>query len=113
LWLDRSGTPAWGLFGGCDAVGPDVIVNAGRRDERRMLKVNAHPLEAGSVVDLLTGGGGGFGKPFERDTERVRMDVLDGYVSRDAARRDYGVVLDDDLEIDELATRQLRSQINI
>ena len=63
LWLDRSVTPAWGLFGGSDAVGPDVIINAGRPDERRMLKVNAHPLAAGSVVDLLTGGGGGFGDP--------------------------------------------------
>ena len=41
LWLERSVTPAWGLFGGRDAVGPDVIVNPGRPDERRMLKVNA------------------------------------------------------------------------
>lgn len=110
LWLDRSVTPAWGLFGGSDAVGPDVIVNAGRPDERRMLKVNAHPLAAGSVVDLLTGGGGGFGQPLERDPERVRIDVLDGYVSRDAAKRDYGVVLDDALRVDEMATRRLRSR---
>ena len=109
LWLDRSVTPAWGLFGGSDAVGPDVIVNAGRADERRMLKVNAHPLAAGSVVDLLTGGGGGFGQALERDPERVRIDVLDGYVSRDAAKRDYGVVLDDALQVDETATRRLRS----
>ena len=109
LWLDRSVTPAWGLFGGSDAVGPDVIVNAGRPDERRMLKVNAHPLVAGSVVDLLTGGGGGFGQALERDPERVRIDVLDGYVSRDAAKRDYGVVLDDALQVDEMATRRLRS----
>ncbi len=103
-------TPAWGLFGGRDAVGPDVIVNAGRPDERRMLKVNAHPLVAGSVVDLLTGGGGGFGQPFERDPERVRIDVLDGYVSRDAAKRDYGVVLDDALQVDETLTHQLRAR---
>ena len=47
LWLERSVTPAWGLFGGRDAIGPDVIVNPGRPDERRMLKVNAHPLTAG------------------------------------------------------------------
>ncbi len=113
LWLDRSVTPAWGLFGGSDAVGPDVIVNAGRPDERRMLKVNAHPLAAGSVVDLLTGGGGGFGQPLERDPERVRIDVLDGYVSRDAAKRDYGVVLDDALRVDEMATRRLRSRSTV
>jgi len=113
LWLDRSVTPAWGLFGGRDAVGPDVIVNPGQPDERRMLKVNAHPLSAGSVVDLLTGGGGGFGNAFERDPERVRIDVLDGYVSPAAAKQDYGVVLDDQLQVDETATRQLRASATV
>jgi N-methylhydantoinase B len=51
-------------------------------------------LEPGSVVELLTGGGGGFGDPRQRDPERVRRDVLDGYVSLEAAERDYGVKLD-------------------
>ena len=108
LWLDRSVTPAWGLFEGRDAVGPDVIINQGLPDERRMLKVNAHPLAAGAVVDLLTGGGGGFGRAFERDPDRVRVDVLDGYVTREAAERDYGVVLSDALVVDETATAALR-----
>jgi N-methylhydantoinase B len=108
LWLERSVSPAWGLFGGQAAVGPEVIVNEGRPDERRMLKVNAHPLAKGSVVDLLTGGGGGFGLPFERDPERVRVDVLDGYVTREAAERDFGVALDDALAVDEEKTARLR-----
>jgi N-methylhydantoinase B len=93
-WFERSKTPGWGLFGGGDAVGPDVAVNAGRDDERHLLKANAHPLEAGSIVDMYTGGGGGFGSPLERDPASVRTDVLDGFVSLEAARRDYGVVLD-------------------
>lgn len=94
LWLDRSVSPAWGLFGGREAVGPDVVINAGREDERHMLKVNAHALEPGSVVELRTGGGGGFGDPFERDPERVQADVLDGYVTVEAAERDYGIAID-------------------
>jgi N-methylhydantoinase B len=103
LWFERSVTPAWGLFGGRDAVGPDVVVNEGREDERHMLKVNAHPVAGGGVVELRTGGGGGFGDPLERDPERVREDVLDGYVSIEAAAREYGVVLDPEtLEINEL-----------
>jgi N-methylhydantoinase B len=108
LWFERSVTPAWGLFGGREAVGPDVVVNEGREDERHMLKVNAHPVAAGGVVLLRTGGGGGFGDPFERDPERVRSDVADGYVSRGSAERDYGVALTDDLAVDEEATRTLR-----
>jgi N-methylhydantoinase B len=94
LWFERSRTPGWGLFGGGDAVGPDVVVNPGREDERHMLKTNAHVLATGSVVELRTGGGGGFGNPRERDPERVRADVLDGYVSAEAAHRDYGVEID-------------------
>jgi len=94
LWFERSVTPAWGLFGGRDAVGPDVVVNPGREDEHHMLKANAYPLPSGSVVELRTGGGGGFGNPLERDPGRVQNDVRDGYVSLEAAERDYGVVLD-------------------
>ncbi len=79
-------TPAWGLFGGRDAVGPDVVVNRGRDDERHLLKVNALPLPWARSSELRTGGGGGFGDPRERDPERVRADVLDGFVSVEAAR---------------------------
>jgi N-methylhydantoinase B len=75
-----------------------------------MLKVNAHPLGAGSIVELLTGGGGGFGAALERDPERVRVDVVDGYVSRAAAERDYGVVLGEGLEVDADATERLRAE---
>jgi N-methylhydantoinase B len=64
-----------------------VVIN----DERHMLKVNRLELEAGDVVELLTGGGGGFGDPSERDPERVRQDIIDGYVTRAGAARDYGV----------------------
>jgi N-methylhydantoinase B len=109
LWFERSVTPAWGLFGGRDAVGPDCIVNPGRDDERHMLKVNALPLETGDIIELQTGGGGGFGDPLVRDPEHVRRDVVDGYVTREAAERDYRVVLTDLLEVDEEATRLARS----
>ncbi|HZR93217.1 MAG TPA: hydantoinase B/oxoprolinase family protein [Gaiellaceae bacterium] len=103
LWFERSVTPAWGLFGGRGAVGPDVVVNPGSAGELHLLKANAHPLAPGSVVELRTGGGGGFGNPLERDPERVRADVRDGYVSLEAAARDYGVVLDPEtLEVVEL-----------
>jgi N-methylhydantoinase B len=104
LWFERSVTPGWGLFGGTDGVGPRVTFNPGQEDERQMLKVNALPLSDGSVVRLESGGGGGFGPPWERDPERVRIDVIDRYVSREGAARDYGVILRDDLSIDGAKT---------
>ena len=63
-----------------------------------------------ALISVRTGGGGGYGTPFERDPESVRLDVVCGYVSLEAAQRDYGVVLSPHtLEIDVEATQQLRS----
>jgi len=39
----------------------------------------------------MTGGGGGFGSPSERDREALNRDIREGYISAEAARRDYGV----------------------
>ena len=100
-----------GLFGGQGAVPPTVIINPGRPDERRLLKVNALALQQGDVILTETGGGGGFGSPWERDPERVRADVVDGYVTQEAAARDYGVVLTDDLAIDEARTKARRAEM--
>jgi N-methylhydantoinase B len=50
------------------------------------------------------------GDPREREPERVRQDVLRGYVSRQAARDDYGVALADDLGIDAEETARLRAK---
>ncbi|MDE0100234.1 MAG: hypothetical protein OXM87_11635, partial [Truepera sp.] len=69
-----------------------------------------HPLPAGSVLRLETGGGGGFGNPLDRDPAKVREDVLDGYVTPEGAERDYGVVLHRDATVDEAATEGLRAQ---
>lgn len=111
LWFERSVTPAWGLFRGRGAAGPDVVVNPGRADERHLLKVNALPLKGGDIVKTQTGGGGGWGDPLERDPRRVITDVIAGYVTRDGAARDYGVVLSDDSTLDEDATRARRQAI--
>jgi len=56
-------------------------------------KATQHPIAAVEIVRIMTGGGGGWGSPAERDPEAVRRDVREGYVSADAARRDYGVRL--------------------
>jgi N-methylhydantoinase B len=111
FWFDRSVTPAWGLFGGRDGVGPDIAVNPGQADERHMLKANALQLTAGTVVRTHTGGGGGYGPAWQRAVEQVVADVVDGYVTRQGAERDYGVVLRQDLSVDEEATQRLRREM--
>lgn len=90
LWFERSVTPAWGLFGGHDATGPEVVINEGRADARRMLKVTGTPVGRGDTVTTRTGGGGGFGDPLQRDPEAVAADVADRFVSAEAAKIHYG-----------------------
>jgi N-methylhydantoinase B len=60
------------------------------------------------------GGGGGWGDPFARDPQAVLDDVWDEYISIDAARRDYGVVVTGSLAemtlaVDERATAAARA----
>ena len=91
LWFERSVTPAWGLFGGNQATPPVVVVNPGRSDERRMLKTSRFVLRRGDAVRTMTGGGGGFGPPDERDPSLVRADVKNRHLTADKAKTVYGV----------------------
>lgn len=90
LWFERSKTPAWGLFGGHEATPPEVVVNEGRPDERRMLKVNGLRLHRGDTVTCRTGGGGGYGEPSRRSRAAIEEDLADGAISLQGARELYG-----------------------
>jgi N-methylhydantoinase B len=68
-------------------------------------------LADGAVLSSVTGTGGGFGDPLEREPERVREDVLDGYVTIEQARALYGVALvPESLEPDAAETARLRAR---
>ncbi len=54
-------------------------------------------------------GGGGLGNPRKRPAETVAEDVRQGFISSDAARRDYGVAVNDDFSVDEKETSKLRA----
>lgn len=65
----------------------------------------------GDVYTVVHGGGGGVGDPLLRDPADVGKDVVDGYVSADAARELYGVVVGTDGEVDAGATKTQREAI--
>jgi N-methylhydantoinase B len=69
-------------------------------------------LTNGDVLWLRCHGGGGYGDPLDRDFELVRSDVADRYVSVQAAKDVYGVVINPvTLEVDTKATEARRQQI--
>jgi N-methylhydantoinase B len=93
--LDRTTHPAWGVLGGGEArPGRVVVQNQATGKVVSAEKARGLPLMAGDTVILETGGGGGYGPARERDLAAVQHDLDLGYITRDAAEADYGVVVD-------------------
>ena len=107
---ERSKCSPWGLFGGKPAKVNQVIVKQTETEPEIVLnKATNFRLKPSSRLVCLTGGGGGYGNPFERNPELVRLDVLRGYISIKSAREDYGVVIDhESFEIDWIKTKELK-----
>jgi N-methylhydantoinase B len=92
------------------------LAGAVSRHFRRDAGGSLHELPALALVDLKPGetivsqtcGGGGYGAPTERDPEKVRHDVQEGWVTRGRARDVYGVVVGEGGEVDLGATATLR-----
>src|SRR4029453_1221678 len=92
--LERKVTPPWGLAGGRDGAVNGVEITAPDGAGGRYGKATKHRIGGGERVRIMTGGGGGYGPPAERDPEALRRDVREGYVSAEGARRDYGPAAD-------------------
>jgi N-methylhydantoinase B len=96
-----------GICGGRNPA-PNVL-SIERTDVCDTIRLNSFfDVAASDVIELRAMGGAGYGSPLARDPARVACDVRDGYVSPDAAREIYGVVVDANGTLDEAATRTLR-----
>jgi N-methylhydantoinase B len=105
----RSRFPPWGLAGGQEGSPNRVEVTYpdGRMETRGRFSNELAP--AGTLVRFITGTGGGYGEPKDRDAERVLDDVANGYVTRQDAEAVYGVALTTKpLSIDWARTKRLR-----
>lgn len=126
--VKKTRSEGWGLRGGAPGARNAVVLfpgDAPEFDDRitvfadndhlypdsegRWVGMMRGQFEPGDVVSNRSGGGGGYGDPFERPPEAVREDVADGYVSREGAREEYGVAITEDGSIDDEATDRLRS----
>ncbi len=103
----------WGLFGGHPGAGNQVAVRTAAGEEIRFPsgKVQGRVMQSGDAYILRSGGGGGYGSPLDRPLERIAADVAQGYVSRLAAERCYGVAFGAHGKIDADATAALRAKL--
>ncbi len=104
----KTKTRPWAVAGGNEGEKNTVIVHRGS-DQEREVGVSYNNFDTGGTIVNLTGGGGGWGNPLQRAVASVAEDVRQGFVSAEAARRDYGVVIDaESFEVDEAATAEAR-----
>src|SRR5215467_180748 len=113
---DRTVYPAPGLVGGSTGAAGELLISNGVRPNPKALV----DLDNSAVVHVNLPGGGGYGSPFQRDPEKVRWDVVEGYITPEAAEKNYGVSvrytgkpdalvkLPGDWVIDETRTAELR-----
>ena len=87
--IDRTQFAAQGNLGGRPGALGEFLAD----DMRRLQPKTVRWLTPETHVQLNLPGGGGYGDPFARDPQRVLDDVVNGYVSSEAAASDYGVVL--------------------
>jgi N-methylhydantoinase B len=92
--FDRVKYPPWGVHGGKAGQSGQITVIKKSGDQEILYKSKAYPLEPGDSIIVETGGGGGYGPPHERGRELLERDLRRGYVSTDAARRDYGIAIE-------------------
>ena len=108
-FIEKGKTPHWGFDGGKAGLRNYALIKSKDKGEFEILKTCGVHLAEGDGVVVTAGGGGGYGDPLDRDTEAVRQDVMDGYISFEHARLDYGVVINPEtFEIDMKATQKLR-----
>jgi N-methylhydantoinase B len=114
---DYAHNPADGVLGGLPGTAASAHVIAADGRERQVEAIGDSLLAPGEWIRGIEAGGGGYGDPLTREPHAVLRDVLERWVTREAAREVYGVVLRDgagdadEPSLDLDATRALRAEL--
>jgi len=87
---DRARFPPSGVAGGRPGGRSRFVIGLGTAEEKEMPASGRYEMKAGARFVLQSAGGGGYGDPLRRDRAAVARDIAEGYVSAEAAEKDYG-----------------------
>jgi N-methylhydantoinase B len=110
---DRGVIPPWGILGAGSGLPYHLSLERNGRtfEFDTPGKVTGYSIIRNDVVVMRSSGGGGYGDPLTRDSQRVAEDVAREIVSIEAARDWYGVVIAPDGQADHGATAALRAKL--
>ncbi|MFO7979916.1 MAG: hydantoinase B/oxoprolinase family protein [Candidatus Aminicenantes bacterium] len=108
---DRHKVSPWGLFNGKPGGKGSFILHK-QSGEKQTLRSKASgiSIEKDDVLSFKTAGGGGYGSPLRRNVDLVKEDCINGKVTREKARSEYGVVITKQGKVDIQATKELRKK---
>ena len=108
-FIEKGKSPHWGFDSGKDGLRNYAQIEPEEKGSYEVLKTSGIALQTSDKVTVVAGGGGGYGSPLQRATQNVVEDVINGYISIQKAREDYGVVINSQtMEVDLNATQKLR-----
>jgi N-methylhydantoinase B len=84
----RISTTPWGLFGGNPGGSGGFRMSA----DAQPLQNAAGDLRTGEIIEIITPGAGGYGRPEDRDRKAVSRDIAEGRIDATTAARVYGFV---------------------
>src|SRR5262249_41873162 len=87
---DKSRFPPGGIAGGKAGCGARFVIRPATAQEFVTPSSGRYEIQAGERFLLQSAGGGGWGDPSRRYRAALARDIAEGYVSADAAKKDYG-----------------------
>lgn len=88
--FNKTKFPPKGVAGGREGMRARFVVRVGTDKEYETPASARVEMHQGERFLLQSAGGGGYGEPRERDRAALDRDIAEGYVSKDAAVKDYG-----------------------
>ena len=87
--IERTKNAPWGLEGGGEGRPNSGELRLPDGSVKPIAKATGLALPKGSVFVFHCGGGGGYGPPSDRPTEKVLEDLREGYITEEHARHHY------------------------
>ena len=106
---DRAKYPPYSLDSGKPGSLAKTVLNPDTSAATVLESKGTYRLNAGDVISWRTAGGGGYGTPLQRDAERVRLDVMRGFITLEHAEQAYGVIIDSvhqEIDVEGTAARR-------